>query len=168
MAKFYDSVLKVGLGIGLLSLGSCNAMPTSSGYDQHFYDLVNKANSGDLKAAKDAYDYCTAYLKLDDSGLPSIYLGQCGGTVALWLDVAMQTGDPKEIKEVLSGFEVSHPDFKQRLPYYKKIAKMTVTERCDQASRSEGCADKELMAWFGLEPVGAAVASASNQSEMSQ
>lgn len=138
IALFFGSIV--------LSLSSCARL--ENGYDQHLFDLVEKANNGNVKAAHDAYDYCTAILKLDDGNLPSIYLGQCGGTIALWIDAAMQTGDPAEIKRALYGFEVSHQDFRKRLPYYKKIARVMIKERCAQVSAPSSCADKDLMNWF--------------------
>ena len=134
---------------------SCNV----NTYDQHFWDLIERAKHGDISASREAYDYCTAFLKLDASYYPAAYLGQCGGLLAIERDIAMESGDPEDIMLALNKISVIMKNAGQynmnalNLPNsYLSAAKAEVIKSCSFKSRPNSCYSRDVMSWYDLPP----------------
>jgi hypothetical protein len=115
--------------------------------------LIKNANAGDIHSARDAYDYCTAYLKLDESSLPSVYLGKCGGAAAILLNAAIESGDPIDARDTILDIDSLARGRGAPIPsFYKEAAALEVGRRCSGATQPPSCSDADAMKFFGLKP----------------
>ncbi len=129
----------------------------NSEYDAKFLDLLESGKQGNFQSAVAAYDYCSAFLKLDPVVLKEAYVGKCASVQALIKDIALEKGDPAEIKTAytmisndmrLSG---QNSTKHENLPdYYWTIAEVQISKLCKSDRASASCFDKEVTGYFGL------------------
>lgn len=135
VALVISSILLYGCG------GDCKE------YDKEFYNIMEKAVNGDTQAAIEAYDYCWSELKVDDPAFRYRILGMCGATVFFWVDNAIMSGDPKQIKVAFEAW-LDTNNFAPRRRYYIMLAQNRVQDICSRAGAPAGCADQDAREWL--------------------
>lgn len=119
----------------------------TNGYDKEFYELMDKAIIGDTDAANDAHYYCWSELKLDSPRLPYEVLGMCGGIAFLWIDNALMSGDPTQIKLALDTW-MNKKSFAPRRKYYIGLALSRVKGVCSDNRPPISCNDPNIKKWL--------------------
>jgi hypothetical protein len=135
-----------------LLLASCSEKPTDS-YPSSFTDkLVRYAEltfEGDqLGFAETAINECATLSKIDRLDYPGLFLGDCGGFVALNIENALMTGDALFITDVYGLPQLDK--YPERQAIFTDIARHLVKKRCAKPIPPSSCTTLSPMQQLGL------------------
>lgn len=122
-------------------------------YTAKLLSLADAASKGSVGAAYEGWHLCEALPaerdRLDSYDISNDTIGICPNFKFLLIENSIHSGDLKNLRSVTEEISKSpFPGFKERIPFYKNLARPYMHEKCAEISREPSCSDKKDLIWL--------------------